>query len=137
MINYALDTNAIIHYLHDEPNVLRNFRSAVMQGCKIVIPKMVDYEIQRGFCIKPNPRRENPYKVLLGNCAVIEINPNTWGYAIPIYAGHYQRRHTADEMDILIAALCLQNDYTLVTNNVKDFQSVDGLKYVDWSLPTA
>ena len=133
---YVLDTNAIVHYLHHHPNVKLNYLAMATQGYEIVIPKMADYEIRRGFHIKPNPRRENYYEALLDDCTVIEINPNTWDYAIPIFAGHYHRRHTVDEMDILIAALCLQNDYTLVTNNSKDFQDVDGLKYVDWSLPT-
>ena len=96
---------------------------------------MVDYEIRRGFHIKPSPRKEISYKALIEDCPVIDIDTVTWDYSIPIYAGHYHRRHTVDEMDILIAALCLQHDFILVTNNTKDFQDVDGLKWVDWSLP--
>ena len=30
-MNYVLDTNMLIQYLRDEPNVLRNFNSAVAQ----------------------------------------------------------------------------------------------------------
>ena len=130
---YALDTNVVIHYLHNEPNVLRNYDNAVLQGLKIILPKMTDYEIRRGFDIKPTPRKEGNYKTLFEDCNIVDINPDTWGYAIPVYAGYYNRRHTADEMDILIAAICIQNDYTLVTSNARDFQNVDGLKWVDWT----
>ena len=130
---YALDTNTIIRFLHNDTNVCHKFNNAVMVGYKIVVPKMTDYEIRRGFHIKPNPRKEVYYKTLLEDCAIMEIDADTLDYAIPIYEGHYHNRHTADEMDILIAALCIQNDYTLVTNNAKDYKGVGGLKWVDWT----
>jgi len=94
---------------------------------------MVDYEIRRGFFVKFNQRKEEAYKILLEDCIVVDIDTDTWKHAIPIYAGHYLRRHTVDEIDILIVALCIQNNYTLVTNNVKDFQSIVGLNWVDWT----
>ena len=97
------------------------------------IPKMVDYEIRRGFYIKPNPRRERIYTTLLKYCAVINPNMDLWNDAVPVYAGHFNNRHTAGEIDILIATLCLQNNYTLVTNNAKDFKNVERLTWVDWS----
>lgn len=36
------------------------------------------------------------------------------------------------DADILIASYCIVNDYTLVTRNAKDFERVDGLKFVNW-----
>ena len=36
------------------------------------------------------------------------------------------------DADIFIAAYCINNDYTLVTDNVSDFQRIDGLKYVNF-----
>ena len=104
-----------------------------MDNYKIVIPKMADYEIRRGFCIKPSPRKEKTYATLLRDCAIINATIDIWDDAIPIYAGHFNSRHTAGEIDILIAALCLQNDYTLVTNNANDFKNVDRLKWIDWT----
>ena len=37
------------------------------------------------------------------------------------------------DADILIAAFCLENDYTLVTNNTKDFVNIKGLLINDWT----
>lgn len=37
-----------------------------------------------------------------------------------------------DDADIFIAAECIANDYTLVTDNIVDFQRIDGLKFVNW-----
>jgi len=130
---YAFDTNVIVHYLHNNPSVSANFHRAVMDNYKIVVPKMVDYEIRRGFVIKPNPRREAEYNALVSECDIVDIVTSTWDYAMHVYAGHYRDRHTVGEIDILIASLCLQNNYVLVTNNTNDFANVDGLAIVDWS----
>jgi len=34
--------------------------------------------------------------------------------------------------DILIAAYCLANNFTLVTRNTRDFERVEGLNFVNW-----
>jgi len=36
------------------------------------------------------------------------------------------------DADIFIAAHCIVNDYTLVTDNTGDFERIDGLKFVNW-----
>jgi len=36
-------------------------------------------------------------------------------------------------MDLKIAALALELDATVVTNNIRDFSRVPGLKVEDWS----
>ena len=37
-----------------------------------------------------------------------------------------------DDGDIFIAAQCIVNDYTLVTDNTGDFERINGLKTVNW-----
>jgi len=37
------------------------------------------------------------------------------------------------DADIFIAAYCMNNDYTLVTDNISDFKRIDGLNYVNWA----
>lgn len=37
-----------------------------------------------------------------------------------------------DEFDLLIAATALAGDYVLVTDNVKHFQRIEGLRIENW-----
>ena len=61
---YVLDTNTIIHYLRDNQTVINHLETAVENGHNIVIPHVVDYEIRRGYEVKPAPRKEAHYDIL-------------------------------------------------------------------------
>jgi tRNA(fMet)-specific endonuclease VapC len=133
---YALDTNIIIHYLRNTLTVHQKFNEAVMRGDDLVIPQIVHYEMKRGFRILHAPKKEAAYKVLTesaGFCDVKKIDVYSWERAEQVYADLYNKRFTAGELDILIAAFCIENDYTLVTDNVKHFEAIDGLQIVNWN----
>ena len=134
-MGYVLDTNTIIHYLNKQPNVLHNFDIAAVSNCNLVLPKAVDYELRRGFSIYPAPRKEATYNILIERCIIGKLDFNVWDRAVQVYTELYNKRLTVGEIDILIAALCLVNDYILVTNNAKDFENISGIKLVDWSKP--
>ena len=131
---YALDTNIIIHFLRGEPKICGNFYDAVMRGDYLVIPKIVDYEIRRGFRIFPAIKKEAAYDILTyeGFCAVIDMDENSWKRAVQVYADLYSKRLTIGEIDILIAAFCIESNLALITNNAKHFEGIDGLKIMDW-----
>ena len=132
---YALDTNIVIHYLRNTPSVHKNFNDAVLRGDDLVIPKIVDYEMSRGFRVFSAPKKEAAYHVLTtsGFCDLAKMDVYSWDKAEMVYAELYHKRLTVGELDILIAAFCIENDHILVTNNVKHFEVIDGLKIEDWS----
>ena len=61
-----------------------------------------------------------------------EMRLETWELAANIYTDLRKAHYTVGDADILIAAFCLIDGYTLVTNNTKDFKNIDGLRFVDW-----
>ena len=132
---YALDTNIIIHYLRKEPKVRRNFNLAVDNNGNFIIPSIVNYELMRGFRIHPAPGKEAAYRILIneGYCDIVEMNSSSLKRAVDVYEDLYRKRLTVDEMDILIAACCLENNCVLVTNNVRDFKNVNGLLIENWN----
>jgi len=136
-MQYALDTNIIFRYLRNESPTVRNINDALAKNHKLYIPKMVDYEVRRGFKLmrQPSHRKELVYNLLLQRCCVVEVEPVVWEHAIDIYKNLYCKGFTVGELDVLIAALCLAHNLTIVTNNAKDFENIDGLLIVDWTQP--
>jgi len=131
-MTYALDTNAVIDFLNQEPLVVKRFYKVARDGINIVIPSIVDYEILRGFFHTPSSRKEAAYNIMRLNCPIIEININIWKQAASIWAVLRKSGLTIGDADILIAAYCVVNDFTLVTCNTKDFDHIRGLKLVNW-----
>jgi len=132
---FALDTNIVVKYLRNDPKVIQNLNEAILHRDDLAIPICVDYEIKRGFRILPAPCKEAYYNTLIdkgGRCKIIEMN--AWERAVDVYANLYSKKQTVGEMDILIAAICLENGYTIVTNNTRDFKNIDGLMLADWTV---
>ena len=134
-MTYALDTNIVIHYLRNRQEVRENFRNAITRKDNIVVPKIVHYEISRGFRISHAPNKERTYQLFVGAsnyCSLAEMDARSWERAELVYTELYRKGFTVGELDILIAALCLENNYVLVTDNAKDFQNINGLIIENW-----
>ena len=131
-MNYAFDTNTVIHLMIGTESVRRRRNNARSMGAAFFIPPVVQYEMNRGLLIKPNPQNERAYTRLLENCMLVEMTAGVWMKAAEIYAGLYAKRFTVRDSDILIAAFCIVNDCTLITNNTKDFVNMSGLGIDDW-----
>ena len=60
----------------------------------------------------------------------------SWRKAAEIYAALSKQGKPLGKTfdgDIFIAAYCVINDYTLITNNQKHFERIDGLNFEVWS----
>ncbi len=132
-MEYALDTNIVIHLMRGSQSVKNNREKAQLDGARFIIPPIVNYEVRRGLIIKPIPAYERAYSVICDNCLLGEMTREVWERAARIYSDLYTKRLTVNDADILIAAFCLVNGYTLVTANIKDFENIDRLKIINWS----
>ena len=134
-MNFALDTNIIIRYLRNDIIVSYNVDFALKHKFQIYIPRIVDYEIRRGFSVLavPAKKKETAYKILIERCPVAAMCDASWAKALLVYRQLYQKGFTVGEMDMLIAAFCLEYGFILVTNNTADFANVEGLELADWT----
>ena len=131
-MEYAFDTNIIIHLMRGTPSVRENREKAQKSGARFIIPPFVNYEIRRGLIIKSIPTYERAYAVICDNCSLEDMTVGDWERAAHIYADLYSKHFTVKDADILIAAFCMMNGYTLVTANIKDFENIDELQFVNW-----
>ena len=134
---YALDTNTISNLLRGEGNVEKNFRQEIIQaGNFYTIPLIVVFEIKRWLLDKPSKQLQDfaeQFDLLFqGVENKAEMPVAVWNKAAEIYIALKQKGQLIKESDMLIAAYCLVNRYTLITRNIKDFNRIEGLHFVNW-----
>jgi tRNA(fMet)-specific endonuclease VapC len=131
-MTYALDTNTLSFLIKEDVIVKENARAALRKGHQLIIPKVADYEVQRGLLAARMDKRLRQYLDFRQSFSIGLIDESVWDKAIQVYASLSQQGKIIEDADLLIASFCLLNSYMLVTNNTDDFARVDGLKLVDW-----
>ena len=136
-MTYALDANTISYFLRGEGNVDNHFQQEIIKDKNsYAIPFIVVYEVRRWLRYNPThilKAFSRQFDALFQNVKdKAEMSFDTWEKAIDIYITLKRNGNLIEDADILIAAYCLVNGYTLVTSNIKDFKRVDGLKLVNW-----
>ena len=136
-MTYALDTNIISYLIRDDEATTRRFeQEIILDNHSYVIPPVAVFEILRWLQEYKSP----PYQALAAsfNALYLDVRDQAlmlapaWEKAAEIYLHLKKKGQLIEEADILVAAYCLVNDYTLVTNNSKHFSRIDGLKLVNW-----
>jgi len=134
---YALDSNTISYMLREEGNTLNNFVQEIVERKNgYAIPFIVAHEIERWLLYRPTRETMmylDKFAKFFGRVRnKAEIPETVWNKATEIYISLKAGGKLIGNADILIAAYCLVNDYTLVTRNTKDFERIEGLKLVNW-----
>jgi tRNA(fMet)-specific endonuclease VapC len=132
MIVYALDTNIISYYLSKNQTIGNKIKAVVNNGNKVIIPEITYYEIRRGLLSKFAPVKTAIFNDFCNLFDVGISNKETAEMAASVYSKLQKQGKLIEDADILIAAFCLQNKYTFVTNNVKHFENIDGLQVENW-----
>jgi predicted nucleic acid-binding protein len=131
-VTYALDTNIISYFIQGNRRIYERLREATTDH-RIVIPPVAYYEIRRGFLFKPAPAKEKEFQRLCGLYPIEELRLDVWEHAATVYAAIRSSGRTACDADILIAAFCIVNGCTLVTNNAKHFEGIEDLQLENWT----
>ena len=99
-MDYAFDTNAIIHLMCGTQSVKSNREQAQKSGARFIIPPFVNYEVRRGLMIKPIFKHVKAYDIICSNCSLEEMTVDVWLRAAQIYAELYSKRFTVKDADI-------------------------------------
>ena len=132
-MTYALDSNIISYWLQRNFLVRSRLFQVASRGHTIVIPPTTYYELLRGFKHKEAPGKEYSFRLMCRTYVVGNIDLDVWEKAAHIYAATRKIGKPIEDNDILIAAFCIVNGYTLVTNNVRHFENIDGLEVENWA----
>ncbi|MDR1688397.1 MAG: PIN domain-containing protein [Clostridiales bacterium] len=132
MTTYALDSNIISYIIRENGDVITRYHEETGLGNELIIPPVVYYEVQRWLLAKSLYSKKRAFDNFCQNVEVGNFDFAVWNKASEIYADLCKQGKLADDADIFIAAFCLVNGYTLVTNNVRHFENISGLNIVNW-----
>jgi tRNA(fMet)-specific endonuclease VapC len=134
MIFYVLDTNIISYCLKGLFDIERKFDAVIDHGDIMILSPITLYEIMRGLYAVKAKRRIALFEKLCLRLEEQEFIKADWLEAARLFAVMENSGHPMSESDLLQAAFCIRNNYTLVTHNIKHFSHIENLSCEDWVL---
>ena len=132
MILYMLDTNMCIYVIKNRPaHVLKKFNKHHGNMC---VSAITASELYYGAAKSGVPRHFEDVESFLAHIEVLPVTCLDGEVAGRIRADLAKKGTPIGPYDTLIAGHALANDLTLVTNNTREFERVDGLVLENWIL---
>jgi tRNA(fMet)-specific endonuclease VapC len=135
-MKYLLDTNACVHNLRKKGSALVKARLGSHPPADIVLCSIVVGELRYGAEGATDPLKEHAkVDAFVAQFVSLSFDDD----AASIYG---RIRHDLESRglpiganDLLVAAIALAHDLTLVTHNTSEFSRITGLKLEDWEIP--
>lgn len=131
---YLLDTNVCIKFLNKRSPLLVK-RLKEKDSDEIFLCSIVKAELFYGANKSNNPQRaleiQKDFCSMFHSLPFDDISADAYGR---IRANLEKEGKIIGPNDLIIAAIAVANDLTLVTNNSREFSRVKGLKYEDWEV---
>jgi len=129
-----LDTDIISYHFSSHTKIKDKLLELADQDERICITVINVYEILKGLKWKNNLQTEAKLMRFIEKLPLFTINKYVINIAANIYANLRKKGISIGDSDILIAAIVIANNGTLVTNNIKHFENIEQLKVVNWVL---
>ena len=129
---YLLDTDTVIYILKGHPKVEQNLQRHPHDPMKLCVTTLMElyygaYKSQKVTSNLVKVRTlESSLEILPLGQEVVEI--------FGMEKAKLERHGTPlEDFDLLLGCCALAHNLTLVTNNVRHFKKIDGLKVVNWA----
>lgn len=132
-MRYMLDTNICIYLIKHKPeSVIRKLTEHAPS--EICISSVTYAELS--FGVEKSMYRERnriALMMMLANIEILDFSPRASELFGHIRADLERKGTPIGLMDMMIAAHAISSDCILVTNNLKEFNRVEGLKTENWA----
>ena len=130
-MHYLIDTNIIIYRLKNLGYVNAHFlkNEDKHMSLSVVSYGELVFGARKSKAVEKNMETVNVIKSIF---PLIEITSEIMNIFGEIKAYTQKIGKTIDDMDLLIAATAITNNFTLVTHNTKHFENIPNLKIEDW-----
>lgn len=129
---FLLDTDTIIYSMKGNANVQKNVRehSDALLSISVITLMELYYGARKSQRVAANLAK---IKTLEQAIEVIPVGLESTEIFGLLKANLEVVGKRMDDFDLIIASCALANNLTLVTNNMKHFQRIEGLKLANWA----
>ena len=133
----SLDTNVVIEIVRDRsPSIRRGFGRALLAETPMVASLIVFHELRYGVSLSARPAIERrAVDTVLDHVVVEPFDILDMEAAAGLRARLRRAGQSIGPYDTLIAGQALARGWTVVTENRREFDRVDGLTVIDWTEP--
>lgn len=128
----TLDTNIITAFLKNDSRVVKRVSDYLEYFDKLTINIISYYEILRGLKDLGNEEKLRRFDNFIQENELVFITKDTVEKAAEIYAYLKKEGTLIEDADILMASTAIVEDIVLITNNIKHFKRVKGLRIDNW-----
>lgn len=128
-MNRALiDTDILTYFLKGDPVVVQNLNVYLDYYDVLEINLITYYEILSGLLAKNAFKQLSVFEDFISENSILLLTEKSVKISAELYSTLRKAGNRLDDIDLLIAGLAIENDMTLITNNVKHFSRIPGLK---------
>ena len=134
-VKYLLDTNILIDFMGGTPSVVEHVLKVGIRQCCISVISL--HELYFGAYLAKEKKEayyENEIKKinkLMERFAVLPVKDSSEMYGYFKYSLQ-KKGKPVDDFDLVIAAQAYSEGLTVVTDNIKHFENIPGLKVENW-----
>jgi len=129
---YLLDTNTVSFHIRESSASLRR-RLRRVEASQVALSVITEMEIRYGLARNPKLRIADLIEEFLVGITILPLDSGVAGTYALVRAQLESKGKSIGPLDLMIGAHALSLDATLVTNNVKEFRRIRGLRVQDWT----
>jgi len=128
---YLLDTNICIFFLRGKMDLDKTMKEKGRENC--YISEITIFELRFGAENSDDPiKSHKAVDDFINGLSIIPIYGCVKRYAKEKVRLRKMGKPMHDEFDLLIGVTSVENKLTLVTDNITDFQNIEGIKIENW-----
>ena len=127
-----LDTDILSELFKGNNLVKSKTAEYIREHSRLTISLITKYEILKGLKAKKAEKQIDSFNRFCENNFVLPITDEVVVKAADIYASLREQGTIISDADILVAAIAIINNLTLVTNNTEHFLKITALKLDNW-----
>lgn len=132
MTGYALDTNIVSALLRGDQVVRQRLEEATRAGKAVQLTALAYYESKRGLLRAGLTSKLHRFGNFCRTFGVLYLDQASLDVASEIWARLSRTGQVIEDADILMAAIAITNDVTLVTDNEAHFGRIGDLVWENW-----